>query len=325
MAAEALLASYERVRALLEDVAGTLRAHESLLIVHGASPSIGVVAALGQARGTEAPSPGPVIELHCLGSFRIKVGGAVVDLGSGGKPLAIAKILAARGRPTPREVLVETLWPDSDPGISANRLRVAIHELRRRLALAGAGKRIVRYERGCYLFSPEARVRVDADDFQALWQHGVWLERGDRLAEAIAIYRQAEELYRGDFLADDSYEEWTMMRRETLRDAHLDMLGKLSAWSLEHGQYEDCMVFCQKLLLADPCREDAYRMLMQCHVSAGRPARAHRWFEVCVAALRDELNVDPSPETVALYASLPPRRTAGEVSTASMVMKRGAA
>jgi LuxR family maltose regulon positive regulatory protein len=94
------------------------------------------------------------------------------------------------------------------------------------------------------------------------------------------------------------------MGRETLRDTHLDMLDKLSAWSLQHGAYGDCVVYCQKLLLADPCREDAYRTLIQCHVAAGRPTQARRWYELCVAALQRELGVGPSSETDALYAPL---------------------
>jgi DNA-binding SARP family transcriptional activator len=237
-----------------------------------------------------------------------------VDLGSSGKALAIAKLLATRGRPFPRDELVESLWPGLEPTVGANRLRVAVYELRRRLAQAGAERSIVRHQRGCYLFDPQARIRIDAHDFQELWRRGVWLERARRYDEAIAVYRQAEALYLGDFLADDPYEDWTLMRREALRDAHLDMLGKLGAWSLHHEQYADCLLFCQELLLADPCREDAYRMLMQCHASAGRTTRAHRWYDVCVVTLRRELDVTPSPETVALHASLLVGRNSRDVA-----------
>ena len=52
---------------------------------------------------------------------------------------------------------------------------------------------------------------------------------------------------------------------------------------------------------------------MRAYAALGRPHLAARQFEACVAALRDELDVQPSPATRALVDELGtgPRRSAG--------------
>jgi two-component SAPR family response regulator len=189
----ALRAGYQNARHLLEDVLEDLRARETVLISGNGAHLSDAGKHARQASGEE-----PEVVLRCLGSFHIKVGDTTIDLGSAGKPLAIVKLLATRSRATPRDVLMETLWPESDPDTAANRLRVAVYELRRRLVRAGGDVGVVRYEHGCYVLNHGTNVRIDADDFDVFWRRGVRLEREGSHAEAIAHYREADELYAGD-------------------------------------------------------------------------------------------------------------------------------
>lgn len=147
-AREALLAGYRQARALLQDLADGFRAQEVLLAetsLAGArsaeaqgAPLSGALQpepAVVSGRAIRPPLPeGPegetaLLTLLCLGPFRIRIGDVPVDLGPGGKPLAILKFLATRGhRPTPRDVLLEAIWPETAADTAANRLRVAVHE-----------------------------------------------------------------------------------------------------------------------------------------------------------------------------------------------------
>ncbi len=38
------------------------------------------------------------------------------------------------------------------------------------------------------------------------------------MAEAVAEYEKAADLYRGDYLTEELYEEWTVIERERLLD-----------------------------------------------------------------------------------------------------------
>jgi len=300
---QALLDNYRYARTLLENLVSDFRAREALLANDRVPVSeSSYLARLKPAPVGNAERPSPTVALFCLGKFRVEVDGRLVDTRTGSKSLAVLKYLAGRGsRPTPRDLLLEALWPDTDPEAAGNRLRVAVHGLRRHLPHLGSSLDIITYQDGGYLLNPTGTVWIDADVFEDLWRQGVRLERLGRSGEAAQAYSQAELLYRGDYLEEDLYEEWTLLRREGLRDAYMDLLGKLAASSIAQGDYGGCIICCQKILAQDPCREDAYRLLMRCHALTGQRARALRWYEICAATLRRELEVDPSPETAALH------------------------
>lgn len=141
---------------------------------------------------------------------------------------------------------------------------------------------------------------IDAEEFEALWREGLRCERDGRSSQAARSYEQAEMLYQGAYLGDDLYEEWTLLRRESLRDAYLHLLGKLAGWCIEEGHYENCISRCHKVLVEDPYREDAYRLLMRCYVTIGEKASALHWYQIYAANFRKGLDVEPSVQTVTL-------------------------
>ncbi len=244
-----------------------------------------------------------LIRIQCFGPFRIYRNEEPLVLRAG-KASAILKFLALRAhQPVPREVLLEALWPEADPGVANNRLKVAMHHLRQTFVSKGCSSRCegcVVFRDGCYLFNPQIRVSTDVEAFEQAWQSGVQLERAGRLMEAIPFYLQAEALYRGDLLEEDLYEEWTLLRREELKDSFLTVLDKLSRYWLQIGNLDDAVEGWKKILTRDPWREDVYRRIMACSAFRGQRGLALRWYEMCTQALQSQLNIQPEPETVAL-------------------------
>jgi LuxR family transcriptional regulator, maltose regulon positive regulatory protein len=66
---------------------------------------------------------------------------------------------------------------------------------------------------------PTIRVVTDVDEFDRYYERGRRLEREGRTKEAATEYDSALELYRGDYLIEDLYEDWTMVERERLSNA----------------------------------------------------------------------------------------------------------
>lgn len=293
-----ILADYRGARAALERLANDFMRREQTLGSLGQDRR----ATNGEAR-PRAANGAPVLSIFCLGPFRVEMDGIPLGSAAGGKPLRVLKFLAGRsGRPLPREVLMEALWPDADPDSAANRLRVAVHALRQ--SLGDGADRIIAYEDGCYRLNPLGTVAVDADDFEQCWQRGLRSEREKQPEEAIEHFLLAEELYRGDFLEEDLYEEWALVRREQLKDMYLSMIARLAAAARDSGAHTGCIDYCRKLLGHDPCNEEAYRMLMASHVAIGQHARAVRWYQVCEATLREQLGLAPTAATRAVRDSL---------------------
>ncbi|MEW6233430.1 MAG: BTAD domain-containing putative transcriptional regulator [Chloroflexota bacterium] len=246
------------------------------------------------------------LRVFCLGKFLVYQGEKPIDLGQNSKAKTLLKYLVAHRRPLPREVLIETLWPDSDPQAANNRLKVALHALRQ--ALAGSpnsrGIDYILYQDGSYSLNPQIGLWVDAEAFEGHCQAGQRLEMEGKSAEAMRHYALAEDLYRGNYLEEDPYEEWTLIRREALKDLYLTILGRLSDYAMEMGEYTSCILRSQKILANDPCREDAYRQLMRCYSRVGQRSQALHWYDLCVKTLRKELAITPEAATTELYHKL---------------------
>jgi two-component SAPR family response regulator len=257
-----------------------------------------------------APAEAPGIVVRCLGALRVEVGPIGMARWRSGKARGLFEYLVThRGRVTPRDTLIEVLWPDPDAAAAGTSLKVAVHALRQalsELSQTGAGTiSVIAHEAGYELVAPD--LWLDVDDFERCCHIASRLDTAERTDEAIGLYEWACELYRGDFLAE-SVEDWVVFRRESLKDQYLFALARLADVALEASDYRGCIQRCRQLLDLDPYREDTFRMLMLCHGRLGQPGRARRWFELCVQTLRDELEVAPAPETVRVYEYATRRR-----------------
>jgi len=209
-------------------------------------------------------------------------------------------LLTHREPGPPREVLMEVFWPGSTPDASRNSLNVAIHGLRRTLRSI-TDVPIVVHAGGAYLINRDLRLWLDVEEFDSHVESGRWSGEAGDLDEAMRHYEFAASLYRGDFMADDPYEDWAALTRERLRLTHLDALGRLSKLYFNVGHYTVCASLCLRIIERDPCREDAHRRLMRCYSRQGLPHLALMQYRMCVQALTDELGVEADPATTELY------------------------
>lgn len=248
------------------------------------------------------------LEVRCLGRFEVNSEWKQVKRWQSVKAKAVFQYLMTRPRePIIKDVLMETLWPDCDPQSASNNLKAAIHGIRQTLGRLFDNKGsfpYVHFLQGSYLMNPEVELWVDVENFEQHWIRGRHLERGGDLPKAIKEYELAEALYRGEYLEDEPYEEWTLHRREALKDTYLTILGKLADHTLETIDYESCISYCQKILAKDPCREDAYQRLMRCYSRLGQRNRALRWYEICCRTIQTELDTTPQHETTTLHDQL---------------------
>ncbi|HLM67134.1 MAG TPA: bacterial transcriptional activator domain-containing protein, partial [Longimicrobium sp.] len=70
------------------------------------------------------------------------------------------------------------------------------------------------------------------------------------------------------------------------------------------GEWTQAAAYAQRLLSADPLREHVHRAVIRCHLALGDRAAALRQFETCARLLRQELETEPSAETLALAAEV---------------------
>jgi DNA-binding SARP family transcriptional activator len=248
------------------------------------------------------------LNVRCLGRFEVHSEWGRVERWQSVKAKSLLAYLMTRpGEPAVREVLMEALWPDCDPQAAGNNLKAAMHGLRQtlnRLFNTFENYSYVVFQQGSYQINPEIDLWVDVEELEKHWENGRRLERQGCVDDAMEAYRAAEALYQGDYLNDEPYEDWTLLRREALNDTYLTILGKLADHAIETSDYESGIGYCQKILVKDRCREDAYRRLMRCYSRLGQRNRAIRWYEICRQTIKSELDTEPDCETGRLYRQL---------------------
>ena len=229
-----------------------------------------------------------------LGGFRLSVGSRTIqeDAFWLRKAASLLKLLAlAPGHRLHRECVIEALWPSLGRRAAANNLRQAIHVARRTLdpdPVAG-----VRYldSRGEVLaLCPEGQLWVDAKAFEEA-------ARAARHARDSTAYRSALDLYPGELLPADRYEEWAEARRRELKGEFHSLLAELAVLHEERGKYGKAIEALERLLREEPVSEEAHAGMMRAHALSGQRGEALRQYDRLQEELRQEFGAQPDSAT----------------------------
>lgn len=254
---------------------------------------------------TKPTSSGEIVnsvQICLLGGFRVLKLGSPVAIRPGGKTESLLSSLAVQDHyRASREWLLEALWPESDPTRASHALNSLIHAIRKSLGDALAGAAPVVCADGGYQLNADAGVTVDVTEFEAFAGKAERDLRGGDTASALPNSLAAIALYRGDLCVIDGERVRGLVKREWLRALYLSMLGQVADQHFQHGRYRMALRYALRLLSQDPCREDAHRLVMRCHVRLGERAQAFRQYEICRSVLRSEFGVSPEPLTEALF------------------------
>jgi len=248
------------------------------------------------------------LEVHCFERFEVFSGQKRLENWQSTIAKSLFTLLITRLRePILKESIMEYLWPECSLKASSNNLKVAVHSLKRILnqfLQKEENFSSIVFNSGCYQLNPEIKVILDIEQFEQHWERGRRFEKEGNLPATIKEYEMAEALYKGDYLEDELYDDRTLIRRETLKDIYLIIAGKLADYALDMRQYEESIIYCQKIITKDNFREDAYRRLMRCYSRLGSRNRALKWYEIVCRAIRTGLDTTPDAETVELYQRL---------------------
>lgn len=226
------------------------------------------------------------VVLQFFGGFRLTVDGRRREL-TGLKPRAreLFRLLASQcGRPLHREVLLESLWPDTSVESGMRNLQVGISSLRQCLqgALGGPtaanGVPAIHIERDgdAYRLAFAAEVAFDLVQFEQLLASGKTARSAGDVRTAVAAYERVLELYAGDLLPEDGPAEWVVTRRESCRFEAAGAARAMAELLLDTDQPAGAARVCQRGLEIDPYQDALWRMLISAHERVPNPLAAAR-------------------------------------------------
>lgn len=247
---------------------------------------------------------GYALRIQLLGSFRVTLGEQVVSTSSWRlqKARSLVKLLAlASSHQMHREQVMELLWPDLEPEAAANNLYYALHVARR--ALAGERGRspsvanVLRFEQHVLSLHPAVSLWIDVDVFERAAAAAL-------TSQDIALHQTAIDLYTGDLLPEDRYEDWCISRREALRETYLTLLLGLAKLYERQHSYQPATELLQHALVVDPTREEAHASLMRLHTLTGHRTQALQQYAQLKDILRRELDTEPDQEIQRLHEDI---------------------
>lgn len=200
-----------------------------------------------------------------------------------------------------KEQIIDYLWPETDLDSGNQNFKIALHTLNKVLE-PDRKPRVdpVFIQRHDLTYTLNEEVSwIDAAAFEAAVAAGNQAVSEDKDAAA-AHYQQALELYKGDYLPERRYEDWSSAERERLQVLALGMMTILADLLLEHSPLESVRL-TQRVLSIDPIWEDAYRIQMQAYITQGNRPMAMRVYQQCTEVLNAELGINPLPETQAFF------------------------
>ena len=235
------------------------------------------------------------IRIRLLGGFRVSVGDRTVPENAWRlrKAASLVKLLAlAPGHRLHREQAMDLLWPDLGRRAASNNLRQVVHTVRQTLAPT-EGSRYLASDSELLVLCPGGNLWVDVETFEEAAVSA-------RRSRDPAAYRAAMDLYAGDLLPADRYEEWAEDHRGRLREIYLSLLLGLARRWEERGEYDLASEVLRRTLNEDPALEEAHAGLMRLYALAGSKGEALAQYGRLEEALSRELGTEPSASSRAL-------------------------
>jgi predicted ATPase/DNA-binding SARP family transcriptional activator/DNA-binding CsgD family transcriptional regulator len=250
-----------------------------------------------------------VVRIRLLGGFSVSVDSRSIARNEWHlrKAAALVKLLAlAEGHRLHREQAMDLLWPDLGKKAASNNLRNAVHAARRALD-AAEGSRHLASEGDSLVMCPGVELWVDVDAFEQAASNA-------RRSRDPAAYRLAIELYAGELLPGDLYEEWAEEHRRRLREEHLSLLLELARLCEERAEFDCAMGALRRVVAEEPAREEAHAGLMRLYALLGNKGEALAQYVQLEGVLAKALGTEPAASSRVLREEIaagrfPPQET----------------
>ncbi|MGQ0848186.1 MAG: nSTAND1 domain-containing NTPase [Actinomycetota bacterium] len=220
------------------------------------------------------------VDYRILGPFEVVDNGAPLDLGAVKQRALLAMLVLHPNEIVSSDRLIEAIWGDDPPRTVTHSIQIYVSELRK--LLAGRADTIETRPPG-YLLRVEPE-QIDAHRFDEL-----------RRRTGAQALRSALELWRGEPLADFTFESFAQSHIRRLEEARAAAIEELGEAEISGGDGHSALPLLFDLADRQPLREGVRRLLMISLYRTGRQAEALRVYRDYRRSLGEELGIDPSP------------------------------
>lgn len=215
-------------------------------------------------------------------------------------------LLLHRNHPQPREILASVLWGDNcTTAHSRKYLRNALWRLQSAMARMpdSTRRRLLTAEADWIELRSGPPLELDVETMEQAYSSVRGISENEITAGQVEILERAALLYNGYLLSGWNY-DWCISERDRLHHIYLLVIEKIAGFYEHSGKFESALSWAEGALTYDRAHESTHRRMMRVYYKMGYRTDALRQYHRCVAALKDELDVEPTRRTVELYEAL---------------------
>lgn len=246
--------------------------------------------------------------VHLTGGVRMDgPHGSFVDADLPGNQGRIAFVaLAVERRPISHDELAEIVWGEQLPERWKGSLAAVVSKIRSLVTSIGLeGREVVHTTGGAYALVLPSGSWVDLEDAVRRLDRAEGALRHGDLEATTREGTVASSILRRPLLAGVESRWVEGMQQRQAEALYRSLVALASAWT-RLGDHQLGVTIAEAAVDLDPLREVGHRLLIAAECARGDRGAARRAFERCEQVLREELGVEPSPETLATITSLGP-------------------
>lgn len=241
----------------------------------------------------------PPVQVRVLGPARVDAWGQSIKSGLRSSAYELLSWYLLRPEGASAEAAIDSIWPNETADKGRDRFWTALGNLRSRVrGPDGQAVSVLTKSGDHYRPDPDT---VDAD----LWHFQAALAIAANAPDPVAKIQaltDATVAYRGDLCPGADY-LWIEPIREDLHRRALDAHLRLAELRAANGDDDAAVSALERAIELDPICEEAYRRLIDLQASLDRRGAVERIWTLLRGRLA-ELDLDPEPDTVALYQNL---------------------
>jgi len=242
--------------------------------------------------------------VETLGGFHVYVDGREITAKEWGRDKTLQLIqffITARHRNgLHKEQIIDRLWEDSSVEEGMRNIKVALHGINKALEPnrkpREEAKYILRQGVTYQLTNKDIWIDVEAFD-QALSLENEYHNDSEK---SKAILKYATDLYRGTYLPNRVFQDWTATERERIQLLAINAMISLGELNLKTNPAESIRL-AQEALIIDSTWEEAYRLQMMAYLHKKNRPQVIKTYNYCAKVLDQEFGIDPLPETRKIY------------------------
>ncbi len=244
------------------------------------------------------------IQIYTLGDFRVLREGQLISSKDWGRDKTVQLLqflISNRSRSAlHKEQIIDRLWFDAGD----RDFKVAMHGINKALEPGRPSrtdpKYIVRNGLSYYLNTDKLWIDIDYAEKLIIEANNCAVENPSK---AISIYQNALSVYKGTYLPNRTFEDWTSEERERMQILFIGAYTDLAKLMIDQNPTESIRL-TQSALQIDATWEDAYRIQMEAYIKKGNRPMALKTYDKCKNVLNDQYGLDPLPITKSFFDKL---------------------